>query len=95
MKLSRDEMLKVIEEGGSVMLSINGTHRHFTKQNLDEFPSVADLALGNKEAEQSAKAEIEARLAELLAEKAKLEASEVVAEDKPVAKAEKTKETKG
>lgn len=70
MKLDRDYMLNVIANGGSIIL--NGMH--YSKENVSEFPSVADLALGDKEAEKAAKVEIEAQLQALLAEKAKLEA---------------------
>lgn len=76
MKLSREQMLDVINKGGSIFLNIDGIHKQFTEENLDEFPTVADLALGDKEAEMAARKELDEKLAELLAEKAKLEAKE-------------------
>ncbi len=89
MKLSRDAMLEVINKGGSVFLTVNGVHKQFTSQNIEEFPTVADLALGDKEAEAAARKEVEAKLAELLAEKAKLDEKEAEKTSKESTKAEK------
>lgn len=96
MKLSREQMLEVIENGGSIILNVGGIHKHFSKDNLAEFPSVADLALGDKEAEAAAKKELEEKLAELQAEMAKIKAKEdaadkVIEEAKAEAKAEEVK----
>lgn len=86
-------MLDVINKGGSIFLNIDGIHKQFTEENLDEFPTVADLALGDKEAEMAARKELDEKLAELLAEKAKLEAKD---KEKEVAKpAKAAKAAKG
>lgn len=85
MRLSREQMLDVINKGGSIMLTVNKEHKHFTLDNIAEFPTVADLALGDTQAEDAARAELDAKLAELLAEKEKLSAKkeEVKSEAKP------------
>lgn len=90
-------MLQVIENGGSIFLNVGGIHKQFTDENLHEFPSVADLALGDKEAESAARKELDEKLAELLAEKAKLEAKdkEVVKATKPAKGAKVTESTDG
>lgn len=86
MKLDRDSMLAVIKANGSIFLSVGGVHKCFTSDNISEFPTVADLALGNKEAEQAAKKELDEQLKAILAEQAKLA-------DVEKAKAEEVKET--
>lgn len=72
MKLDRDYMLKVIEQGGSIIIN----QRHYDKTNLAEFPSVADLAKGDVDAEKAAADILEEQLQAILAEKAKLEAAQ-------------------
>lgn len=76
MKLDRDSMLDVLKANGSIFLNVNGVHKSYTLDNIAEFPTVADLAVGNKEAEKAAKKDVDEQIAFLLAEKAKIEASQ-------------------
>lgn len=89
MKLTREYMLDVLKGNGSIFLNVNGVQKAYTLDNIDEFPTVADLALGDKQAEKAAKKDLDAQLAFLQAEKAKIEAAEKAQVE--AAKAEKTK----
>lgn len=95
MRLSRAAAQKIIENGGSI---IDGGN-HYDADNFHTFPSETDLAIAEKNAEKAAevKAKLEAEIAKLLADKAKLEetinsASEVeeVEEEEEVEETEST-----
>lgn len=75
-KLSiKEEARQAITAGGSYLLKVNGTSTLFTAENIDKFPSDADLALGNPEAEALALEDIDAQMEKLAAAKKKLESA--------------------
>ena len=77
----RDEMIKSIKQGNSIILMDGfGGFKQYTLANIEELPSDAELALGDAKEEKKALAAIEKQVAELEAAKKKLEASQKKAE---------------
>ncbi len=71
----KEEARQAIVAGGSYLLKVNGTSTLFTADNIDQFPSDADLALGNPAAETAALDDIEAQMEKLAEAKKKLQAA--------------------
>lgn len=71
MRLTRREAERIIENGGSI---IDGGN-HYDRDNFHTFPTETDLALAENSVEKAAevKAKLEAEIAKLMADKAKLE----------------------
>ena len=75
-KLSiKEEARQAIVGGGSYLLKVGGTNKLFTSENIHEFPSDAELAFGNPEAEALALEDIDVQMAKLAEAKKKLEAA--------------------
>lgn len=78
----RDEMIKSIKQGNSIILMDGfGGFKQYTLANIEELPSDAELALGDAKEEKKALAAIEKQVAELEAAKKKLEASQKKAQE--------------
>jgi chromosome condensin MukBEF MukE localization factor len=75
----RADLLQVIKDGGSVLL--NG--KHYSKSNIAEFPTEADMAAGNAEEEARVKALLKSEAERIQAELAKLDVkAEIKVEEK-------------
>ena len=92
----REDMIKTIKEGNSVILyDGKGGFKLYKLANLEELPSDAELALGNAHEEEKALEAIKKQVAELEEAKKRLEESQKKAAkaEEPV-KAEKKAEPK-
>lgn len=69
MKLTRGEMERVIQEGGSVL------HNGQVIAQIDHLPSAAELAQGDPVAEARTASELDEQIAKLQAQKGTLETS--------------------